>query len=191
MVKEYADDIRAAVQVLRKGGVILYPTDTVWGLGCDATNAAAVERVYSIKRRSEAKALITLVADLATLERTVDGIPDVAYDLVTLADKPLTVIYDRARGVAANIKADDGSLAVRMTSEPFSNALCRSFGRPLVSTSANISGRPTPAVFADIDPDIVAAVDYVCTSRRTDGMPHKASTIIKLSEDGCFKIIRP
>lgn len=184
------EDINVAVDVLRRGGVILYPTDTVWGIGCDATNPEAVDRVYKIKNRSDSKALIVLVGDLGQLERTVAGIPDVAYDLIEYATRPLTIIYDRAIGVADNLKADDGTLAVRVTSEEFSQRLCRAFKRPLVSTSANISGHPTPATFAEIEDAIIEAVDYVCTSRRDDTSPHSPSSIMRLGEDGLFKIIR-
>lgn len=189
-IKEYVDDIRAAVEVLRRGGIILYPTDTVWGIGCDATNAEAVKRVYDIKHREDSKAMITLVADPAMLERTVAGIPDVAYDLIDFSERPLTIIYDRGIGVTPGLLAEDGSLAVRITTEPFSAALCRAFGRPLVSTSANISGEPTPGVFNDITDEIRSAVDYVCTSRRDETTPHSSSTIMRLSEDGTFSFIR-
>lgn len=188
---DFAADLRRAVEVVRAGGVILYPTDTVWGIGCDATNAEAVRRVYEIKHRADSKALIVLVGDLGQLERTVDGIPDVAYDLIEYSERPLTIIYDRAVGVAANLPAEDGTLAVRVTGEAFSRALCRALRRPLVSTSANISGKPTPAIFADIEPAIIEAVDYVCTTRRNDTTRHPASTIMRLGEDGLFKIIRP
>lgn len=188
--EEVRSDIDRAVKALRAGGVILYPTDTVWGLGCDATNARAVERIYEIKRRDHAKSLITLVASTAMLERTVDGIPEVAYQLIEYSDRPLTIIYDRARAVAPNLVADDGTLAVRLTTEPFSQALCRAFGRPLVSTSANISGEPTPPFFAQIDPRVIEAVDYVCLTRRDDTTPHRPSAIIRLSENGVFNIIR-
>lgn len=185
------NDINEALKVLRCGGVILYPTDTVWGIGCDATNAQAVAKVYKIKQRAEAKALITLVADLASLERTVEGIPEVAYDLIEYSEKPLTIIYDRAIGVAPNLPADDGSLAVRLTREEVSAALCRGLRRPLVSTSANISGQPTPTRFSEIPEEIINSVDYVCTSRQEDNTPHKSSTIMRLQADGSFKIIRP
>lgn len=187
---EAISDLDSAVKVLKAGGIILYPTDTVWGIGCDATNAEAVAKVYAIKHRAEAKALITLVGDLATLERTADGIPDVAYDLIDCSDKPLTIIYDRGTGVAPNLLAEDGTLAVRLTKEPFSAALCRRLNRPLVSTSANISGAPTPANFAEIAPEIIDAVDYVCITRRDEKIRHSSSTIMRLGHDGQFKIIR-
>ena len=186
-----SDDINEAVKILRKGGIILYPTDTVWGIGCDATNAEAVAKIYRIKQRSEAKALITLVADLNTLERTVEGIPEVAYDLIEFSQKPITLIYDKGIGVASNLLAQDGSLAVRLTREPFSAALCRALRRPLVSTSANISSQPTPATFSEISDDIKNSVDYICTSRRNETDPHRSSTIMRLKADGQFTIIRP
>lgn len=184
-------DIDRAVAVLRQGGVILYPTDTVWGIGCDAMNAGAVARIYGIKKRPEAKAMITLVADAAMLERTVDGIPDVAYELLEVSDRPLTIIYDKGTGVADNLKADDGSLAVRIPAEPFSRTLCHRLGRPVVSTSANISGQPTPAIFAEIGPEILTAADYICNTGREDAVPHRSSTIMRLKANGEFKIIRP
>lgn len=193
-MKEYSEDIRQAVAVLRRGGVILYPTDTVWGIGCDAANAGAVARVFEIKRRADAKALITLVGSLAQLERTVDDIPEVAYSLMEYAEKPLTIVYDRpapTARLAPALLAPDGSLGVRLTSEAFSAALCRAFGAPLVSTSANISGQPTPARFADISDEVRNAVDYVCTSRRDETGPAAASTVMRLGSGGLFKILRP
>lgn len=192
-MNEYSDDIRQAVEVLRRGGIILYPTDTVWGLGCDARNAGAVDRIFGIKKRADSKALITLVGSLAQLERTVDGIPDVAYDLMEYSERPLTIVYDRpapGAGLAPALMAPDGTIGVRLTSEAFSAALCRQFGAPLVSTSANISGMPTPATFAQIAPEIVEAVDYVCASRRHES-PAAASTVMRLSQNGEFKILRP
>lgn len=186
-------DLETALQTLKRGGIILYPTDTVWGLGCDATNAKAVERIYELKQRSDAKALITLLASADDLERWVDGVPEVAYELLEAAVDPLTVVYDRALvpPLAPNLPAPDGSLAVRVTSDSFCRELCRKLRRPLVSTSANISGRPTPARFADIAPELLQAVDYVCTTGRRNNEPRKPSTIIKLTESGIVKILRP
>lgn len=189
-INSYNDDIRTAVEVLKGGGLILYPTDTVWGIGCDATNSKAVERVFRLKERDDSKALITLIGDADKLRRVVDGIPDIAYELIEVTDRPLTIIYDKGVGVAPNLCAEDGSLAVRVTSEPFSRSLCRAFGRPIVSTSANISGHPTPASFGQIEQAIFDGVDYVCTSRRNERRASKASAIMKLSEDGTFKLIR-
>lgn len=193
-MSEYTPDIRQAVDVLRRGGVILYPTDTVWGLGCDATNSEAVSRIFEIKQRADSKALITLVGSLAQLERTVRGIPEVAYQLIEYSERPLTIVYDGvAPGarIAPELLADDGTIGVRVSAEPFSSELCRIFGKPLVSTSANISGHTTPACFAEISPAILEAADYVCISRRSDTTPAKPSTVMRISEDGLFKIIRP
>lgn len=185
-----ASDIAEATRVLREGGVILYPTDTVWGIGCDARNSRAVRRVFEIKRRNEAKALITLVDSLAALDRVVDDVPEVAAQLAELSDSPVTIIYDHGRDVAPELLAPDGSIGVRLTRETFSAALCRSLRGPLVSTSANISGEPTPMDFASISPEILAAVDYVCTSRRDEAPAAKSSSVIKISEGGVFKIFR-
>ena len=187
---EFKEDLNNALKVLRSGGVILYPTDTVWGIGCDATNEKAVDKVYRIKRRAESKALITLVADLAVLERTVDGIPEVAYELIEYSEKPLTIIYDKAIGVAPNLPAEDGSLAVRLTREAFSAALCRELRRPLVSTSANISGEGAPVNFNEISTEILEAVDYVCHTGRATTTLAKPSTIMRLKANGEFSIIR-
>lgn len=187
---QYSEDIARAVDTMRRGGVIAYPTDTVWGLGCDARNSQAIKRIFNIKKRSEAKALITLVDSIAALERVVDNVPDVALQLVEAAVEPITIIYDHASGVAPELTADDGSIGVRVTREPFSAALCRAMRGPLVSTSANISGAPTPLDFASIDPEVLTAVDYVCSSRRDESPAAKSSTIIKISDGGLFKIIR-
>lgn len=184
-------DVRAAVECMRKGGVILYPTDTVWGIGCDATDAKAVRKVFEIKRRAEAKSMISLVGSVAMLERFVDDIPDVAVDMVELADKPLTIVFDHPRSLAPELLAEDGSAAFRVTSELYSRSLCRELGRPVVSTSANISGNPTPACFSEIDPEIVNAVDYVAEYRRDDIRPHRPSSVVKISTDCSIKIIRP
>ena len=149
------EDIRKALKVLRNGGVILYPTDTIWGLGCDATRPEAVRRIFEIKQRADAKSVLVLVDGIAALERCVEEVPDVAYDLLEAAVDPLTVIYDHGRGVAPEVCAPDGSLGVRITSERFSRELCRRFRRPIVSTSANVSGTPAPKCFADIAPEII------------------------------------
>ena len=152
-------DVDAAVAVLRRGGVILYPTDTVWGIGCDATNDEAVRRVYAIKQRDDSKAMLTLVSDLAMLERTVDGIPDVAYDLIEFSDRPTTIVYDKGIGVSPLLLGPDGTLGVRVAGESFCNALVRRLGRPLVSTSANISGKPAARSFDEIPPEVADAAD--------------------------------
>lgn len=184
------EDIKNAVDILRKGGVILYPTDTVWGIGCDATNAEAVARVYSIKHRDDSKALICLVDSDARLQRYVRNVPAVAWDLLDVAVKPTTVILDGAVNLAPNLIASDGSIAMRITKEPFSHELCYRFQKALVSTSANISGQPAAQNYSDIDPQLLEAVDYVCFSRRQEHKPHTPSSIIKLGPKGEVTIIR-
>ena len=184
------EDIRNAVETLRKGGVILYPTDTVWGMGCDATNAEAVKRVYEIKRRDDSKALICLVDSEARLQRYVRDVPEVAWDLMEAATTPVTVILDGAVNLAPNLIADDGTIGVRITREPFSKQLCYRFQKALVSTSANISGMPAAQNYKDIAPELLEAVDYVCFSRRQEHKPHKPSSIIKLTRDGVVTVIR-
>lgn len=189
-LREYRDDIRQAIEVMNKGGVILYPTDTIWGIGCDATNEAAVRRVFEIKKRADAKALITLVDSEAKLEFYVNDIPEVAWDLIEVAERPLTIIFDHARNLAPNLLAEDGSAGIRITKEEFSKNLCMRMKRAIVSTSANISGEPSPKCFADISPEILQAVDYVCTSRRNETHNPPASNIIKLGSGGEVKVIR-
>lgn len=183
-------DLAAAVDTMRRGGVILYPTDTIWGIGCDARNPKAVERVYEIKQRADSKALICLVDSLAMLDATVGEVPEVAEQLIEAAVDPVTIVYDRGRGVAPALMGADGSLGVRLTRERFSASLCRAMRGPVVSTSANISGRPAPRDFASIPDEIKNAVDYVCTSRRDEPSSPKASSVIKISAGGLFKIIR-
>lgn len=187
---DFRDDVRKAVEVMRRGGVILYPTDTIWGIGCDATNAAAVERVYGIKHRAESKAMIVLVDSMVRAERYVEDIPEVAWQLVEVADKPLTIVYDRARGLASNLTGEDGSVAIRVTDEAFSNALCAAMRLPIVSTSANISGGSAPGCFADIAAEIRDAVDYVVGYRQEDVSRPQPSSIIKVGSHGEVKIIR-
>ena len=187
-------DIKNAVETMRKGGVILYPTDTVWGIGCDATNAEAVKRVYDIKQRDDSKAMICLVDSDARLQRYVRNVPDVAWQLIdSLKDgdvKPTTIILDGAINLAENLIADDGSIALRITQEAFSKELCYRFQKALVSTSANISGEPAAQNYGDIDPRIIEQVDYVCWSRRQEHKPHTPSSIIRLRENGEVTIIR-
>ena len=184
------DDIKNAVEVLRRGGVILYPTDTVWGIGCDATNADAVARVYKIKRREDSKALICLVDSDARLQRYVRNVPSVAWELFDCVDKPTTVILDEAVNLAPNLVAADGSIGRRITQEAFSKSLCYRFQKAIVSTSANISGEPTAQNYCDISQEIIDAVDYVCWTRRQAHKPHRPSSIIKLGKGGEVEIIR-
>ena len=188
------EDIRRAVETMRKGGVILYPTDTVWGIGCDATNAEAVSRVYEIKQRDDSKALICLVDSDARLQRYFRTVPDVAWQLIdSLKEteaRPTTLILDGAVNLAENLIADDGSVGIRITQEPFSKVLCYRFQKAIVSTSANISGEPAAQNYCDIDPRIIEAVDYICWSRRQEHKPHTPSSIIKLTDNGEVTIIR-
>lgn len=184
------EDIRRCAAVMRDGGVVLYPTDTVWGIGCDATSSEAVKKVFAIKRRSDAKALITLVDGEAMLERYVEEVPEVAYQLLGCAVSPITIVYDRGRGVAPELLGEDGSIGIRVTSEIYSNRLCKEFRKPLVSTSANISGQPAPGIFRDISREILDSVDYVACYRRNDTSPSRPSSVIKLSVSGEIKILR-
>ena len=184
-------DLQEALRVLRKGGVILYPTDTVWGIGCDATNSAAVRRIYEIKHRADSKAMLVLLASADELGRYVD-VPDAALSLLEATDTgcPMTIIYPNAGGVAPELIAEDGSIGIRISSEAFSQALCRGLGKPLVSTSANISGEPSAPTFSRISQQIVESVDYVCRYRRDDNTPKQPSAIIKINLDNTFNIIR-
>lgn len=184
------EDIKKAFEVLVSGGLILYPTDTIWGIGCDATNEEAVHRVYELKRRVDSKALITLLDNPVKLDYYIDEVPSLAWDLIELSEKPLTIIYDGARNVAPNLMAEDGSLAIRITKEKFSQELCKRFRKALVSTSANISGEPAPANFDDISEEIKQGVDYIVKYRQDDTNKSKASSIIKLGKTGEVKIIR-
>ena len=188
------EDIRNAVETMRKGGVILYPTDTVWGIGCDATNPEAVKRVYDIKQRDDSKALICLVDSDARLQRYIRNVPDVAWQLIDslkeIDSKPTTLILDGAINLAENLIAEDGSIGIRITNEPFSKELCYRFQKAIVSTSANISGEPAAQNYCDIDPRILEAVVYVCWSRRQEHKPHTPSSIIKLKANGEVTIIR-
>ncbi|MBF0761073.1 threonylcarbamoyl-AMP synthase [Dysgonomonas mossii] len=184
------EDIKKAFEVLVSGGLILYPTDTIWGIGCDATNEEAVHRVYELKRRVDSKALITLLDNPIKLDYYIDEVPSLAWDLIELSEKPLTIIYDGARNIAPNLMAEDGSLAIRVTKEKFSQELCKRFRKALVSTSANISGEPAPANFDDISEEIKQGVDYIVKYRQDDTSKSKASSIIKLGKTGEVKIIR-
>lgn len=184
------EDIKKALEVLRSGGVILYPTDTVWGLGCDATNAEAVKRVYEIKKRVDAKAMLVLVDNSARIQSYVEEVPDIAWELIDVSDKPLTIIYPDAKNLASNLLADDKSIGIRVSTEAFSKTLCAQFRRPIVSTSANESGKTTPANFNAITLEIRNAVDYIVNFRQDDRSEAKPSSIIKLGKGNLFQIIR-
>lgn len=184
------DEIKKACEVLQKGGVILYPTDTVWGIGCDATNEEAVRRVYEIKKRADSKAMLVLVDSPVKVDFYVKDVPVVAWDLIEMATRPLTIIYDGARNLAPNLIAEDGSVGIRVTNEEFSRQLCFRFRKAIVSTSANISGEPATAVFSEISEEILNAVDYVVDYRREETGHPKPSSIIRLGAGGVVKIIR-
>ena len=190
------EDLQAALQVLRNGGIIVYPTDTVWGIGCDATNAEAVAKIYALKQREDNKSMLVLLDSPAKLPYYVGEIPDAAWAMLEAVQdaedtKPLTIIYPNARNMAANLIAEDDSVGIRITNEPFSKALCAQLKHPLVSTSANISGHPTARFFHEIENEILEGADYVCRFRREDDCPHEPSSIIKIHADGTFQIIRP
>ena len=177
------EDIKNAIECMKHGGVILYPTDTVWGIGCDATNEKAVAKVYEIKHRDDSKALICLIDSDNRMQKYFRNVPKVAWELVDAAVKPTTIILDDAVNVADNLIAEDGSLAMRITQEVFSKELCYKFQKPIVSTSANVSGEPAAANYCDISEEILNAVDYVCWTRRQEHNPHTPSSIIKLGKN--------
>ena len=189
MNEKIREEIKKACEVLQRGGVILYPTDTVWGIGCDATNEEAVKRVYEIKRRADSKAMLVLVDSDVKVDFYVKDVPEVAWDLIQYATKPLTVIYDDARNLAPNLIGEDGSVGIRVTSEEFSKQLCFRFRKAIVSTSANISGQPAPASFSEIQDEIKQAVDYIVEYRQDEPAGAKPSSILKLGKGGVIKII--
>ncbi len=183
-------DLKEALRVLKAGGIILYPTDTVWGIGCDARNPEAVERIYKLKERADSKSMLVLVGSEGMLQRSVKSVPDIAWQLIDVAVNPMTIIYDFPVGVADNLKAEDGSLGIRITSEKFSRTLCERLKGPIVSTSANKSGKPTPMTFSEISSEIKNGVDYVCNFRRKDKASSKPSNIIKITRENIVKVIR-
>lgn len=185
----FNEDIRNAVDILRRGGVILYPTDTIWGLGCDATNEEAVERIFRIKHRADSKSMLSLVASEGMLQQFVEFIPESAWQLIDAAVNPLTLIYDRPHGIASSLRAEDGSAGFRITSELFSRTLCQRLRKPVVSTSANISGKRAPRCFAEIDREILDSVDFVPVYGR-DISSESPSNIIKISDSDVVTVIR-
>ena len=182
-------EINKAISVLQEGGLILYPTDTVWGIGCDATNETAVQKVYELKQREESKALICLVANDFMLEKHVTKVPEVAFDLIDLSTKPITIIYDEPKGIAKNLVADDNTLAIRVATDQFCQYLINKFKKPIVSTSANVSGQESPRNFSEISDLIIKGVDYVVNLNQ-ETTSSSSSTIIKLGNDGTVKVIR-
>ncbi|MCF8225279.1 MAG: threonylcarbamoyl-AMP synthase [Bacteroidales bacterium] len=184
------DDINNALRILKQGGVILYPTDTVWGIGCDATDEEAVSKIYNIKKREDSRSMIILIHSEAMIGSYVNQVPDVAWELVEASLDPLTIIYPGARNLARNVIGDDGTIGIRITPDEFCSNLIRRFKKPLVSTSANISGKKSPANFYDIDPDLLELVDYVVKWRQDDPGGPEPSSIIKLGTGGEVEIIR-
>lgn len=184
------EDLSEAVTTLKRGGLILYPTDTIWGIGCDATNAEAVSRIFALKQRDDAKALLSIVSSDGMLAQVARTIPDIAYDMMDTATKPLTIIYPNAVGLAPNLLAEDGSAGIRVVGDLFCKKMCERLGGPIVSTSANISGEPSPAAFADISNEVRNGVDYVVRYRQEEQTKHVASNIIKLGLRGEVKVIR-
>ncbi|MDO6598077.1 L-threonylcarbamoyladenylate synthase [Oceanihabitans sp. 2_MG-2023] len=182
-------EIKNTVETLKNGGIILYPTDTVWGIGCDATNAEAVEKIYKLKKRIETKAMICLVADDRMLKKYVKKIPEAAQSIFDISETPITIIYDDAQNVAQNLIAEDKTIAIRIPDDEFCYQLCRKINGAIVSTSANISGQPTPKSFKEISPDILKGVDYV-VNLQNEKKPTKPSSIIKLGSNGIVKVIR-
>ena len=183
-------EILAALEVLRAGGLILYPTDTVWGIGCDATNAEAVEKIYALKQSQNKTSMIVLCRDADMIVRYVNKAPGIASEVMEMSEKPLTLILEGAVGVAANLIPEEGTLGVRVPNHDFCQQLLRKFGKPIVSTSANISGAPAPRCFSEISEEIKKAVDYICTSRQDEPPTQTASSIIKLGAGGEVTIIR-
>jgi len=184
------DDIINACEVMKRGGIILYPTDTIWGIGCDATNNEAVERIFALKQRADHKAMLVLIDSPAKLPFYVSEVPSMAYELIELADKPLTIIYPVGRNLARRLMGEDRSIGIRITNEPFSKKLCEQFRKPLVSTSANISGQPSPASFSEISDEVKNGVDYIVHYRRNEQIKSKPSSIIRLGVDNTIQVIR-
>jgi L-threonylcarbamoyladenylate synthase len=187
---QYEQELWRTVEILRSGGTILYPTDTIWGIGCDATNFKAVENVYKLKHRVESKSLIVLLNDESKLSDYVEKVPDISYDLINSLNKPTTIIYSNAKNLASNVVAQDGSIAIRVTKDQFCRDLIKLFGKPIVSTSANISGDPSPVIYRDVQDDILNGVDYIVNLYQSRMNSSKPSTIIRLFENGEFIIVR-
>jgi L-threonylcarbamoyladenylate synthase len=184
------EDLQKAFETLKKGGIILYPTDTVWGLGCDPTNAEAVKRLYEIKKRKDEKSMLILVNSIETIYSYIETVPEIGIQLIEVSDKPLTIIFPGAKNLAKNLIAPDGSIGIRVTQEEFSSALIKLFKKPIVSTSANISGEPTPGNFNQISDQIIGSVDYCVSYKRNENMNSKPSSIIKVGIGSEIQIIR-
>jgi L-threonylcarbamoyladenylate synthase len=188
---QFNTDIEACLRVLESGGLILYPTDTIWGIGCDATNESAVEKIFALKKRIETKALIVLIADERSLLQYVASPHIEVFDYIQGVSKPTTIIYENAIGLASNLLAEDGSVGIRICADEFCKHLIKRFRKPIVSTSANVSGFPPPKVFSDIDIAVKEGVDYMVHYRQDDTIPVEPSAVVKCNKDGSFTILRP
>ena len=186
----FEDDLKSALSTLKAGGVILYPTDTIWGIGCDATNAEAIAKIYNIKQRSEGKSLILLIDNMNRIQQYVKTVPDIAYELIDVSDTPLTIIYPEGKNLPQNLLAEDRSIGIRVCRDNFCKDLIFRLRKPIVSTSANIGGQPAPANFYGITQEIISSVDYVVNYKQDDLEKHAPSPIIKIEIDGTIKIIR-
>lgn len=184
------EDVNKALETLKNGGLILYPTDTIWGIGCDATNKEAVEKIFALKGRDKSKSLIVLLHNDNQLASYVNDIPEVAYELIEYADKPLTIVYSNAKNLAENAIAEDGSVGIRIVSHPFCEQLLQRFRKPIISTSANISGDNSPKSFDDISEDLLAGVDYVVEYGQQEKGDGKSSTVMKIDPSGKFEFLR-
>ena len=191
MTPQFNTDIEACLRVLESGGLILYPTDTIWGIGCDATNESAVEKIFALKKRIETKALIVLIADERSLLQYVASPHIEVFDYIQGVSKPTTIIYENAIGLASNLLAEDGSVGIRICADEFCKHLIKRFRKPIVSTSANVSGFPPPKVFSDIDIAVKEGVDYMVHYRQDDTISVEPSAVVKCNKDGSFTILRP
>lgn len=183
-------DIKKSIEILKAGGVILYPTDTIWGIGCDATNEKAIERIYQIKRRSDQKSMLVLLDNPNKISGYINEMPEIAWDLIEMSEKPLTIIYSGAKNLAKNLISQDGSIGIRISQDDFNQKLIQRFKKPIVSTSANISGNSSPQFFDEINQEIIDSVDYVVKWKQEDLTKSHASSIIKLGLNGEIQIIR-
>lgn len=184
------NDISQAIDVLNQGGLILYPTDTIWGIGCDATNSTAVKKVYTLKQRTDTKTMLVLLNNANRLTQYIENVPEMAWELIEVSDKPLTIIYPGAKNISTNLISDDGSIGIRIVKEKFCDMLIQQFKKPIVSTSANISGKPSPAIFQQIAEEIKSGVDYIVKYRQEDTKIEPPSSIIKLDSANRIQILR-
>jgi L-threonylcarbamoyladenylate synthase len=186
---DFENDIKNCIKALESGGVILYPTDTIWGLGCDAFNEKAVEKIFAVKQRPKQKSTIVLLAETRDILQFVAAPPPDIIAIVESFETPTTVIYENALGFPANVVSSDGSIGIRVTTDPFCKALIKRFRKPIISTSANISGRPSPAIFSMIDPAISENADYVVKYRQDDDRVHAPSRLVKINDDGIVTVL--